>query len=1638
MASPLIAQQAVLTEWNIVAATGARNVMSLLVDATGATGTAGSVWVTTHNPAPRLGRLDPQTHTYTEWTAIITPSMTAPDGKAGTDNAGTPSGLTLNPANGDVWFTNTGQPLLVLKHGAQALENGFRKYRLVVNTTGAVQQVESHSVAVLSDSIAQDSVIVTAPTGGTQLRGIYRIFKGPDGPISKTAPVRETFTYWQFNSPEQPRHMKVDAGGFVWFVNRKSLSSTAGLLSRLDPRVSPATSTNQNLLEWSLPAGLNPTGLFIVNRPGGDPQGPGAQRVCVVSEATQGAPGTVQCLEVPALPSPITSTTTLPATPFHVYSTALDFPQQVAVSGAGELFVTEQRASAVSVLDPATAAFALLPEKPLEPARRFVNPVTPTNRSMSLYDEFIPGATHSVAPPPDVDLDATPVAAGHARYALGTGVPPTQPQPIGVSDVLEDAISGIRSVFVAEYFRGTTSNLDDARIARLALGASGGPRSLELDVTSITRTLTSGVPGSAVETVTVTDGGEPVAWAVQYAGACELAPAQTLGAEQLTLLPAGGSTQPPLTSTDTNQFEITATHALAGGGYLEPGRYCAKLTVSDEEADPDAAQPVALEFTLVVDPAPAILVDKASLLFTAVTPIDPDDLPASQFVTVSNIGGGTLDWTATLSTELKEWFRAVPDSSPLELAMHTVPPPGVKSGTLTVCSNGANVPPAPGVCTDEARPNGIAIPVTLAVSDLAVSPNSLTFHALLRGDAPPAQAIEVTDVGEGELGFEITPATQNGGAWLGATPILGETLAGSATVTVTALNKDPLTDAYLARGQYLGTITVQSETGAEPIDVPVTLNIQAPEITLDRTDIALAVIRTSSPGDESIAVGNSGDAPLNYAVTVTAGAAWLSIASGGAGQVPAGGAPSTLVLSFDTATLGKGRHTATVEVSDPHASEPSRTITITLDVQAPTIAVDATALTFTAIQGNNPEAQTLRITNSGDAPLTFTPTVAAGVPGGWLSVAPASQQIVGAGESVVLTVGVLSAALPAGASYAGSIAIADPTATNSPQVVDVSLMVNAGAMPSISPTTFTLSALHNGSDPGTLTVVVANSGGASFAYSTGAPTAGWLSVVSGGAGTVAPADSASLVLGIDTAGLLPGPYSASIAISSNALEAAQIITVNLTVEAPTITRTPSSLSLEVVRTAPGSSNETIVVGNVGTAVLEYTASVTSGGSWLSIAGGSTGVVAPGATANLVLAFNTTALTKGTYTGTVELADPHASNGPQVVAVTLVVRAPVIALSAATLPFTATVGSAVESRVVTVSNEGDAPLTFTPQVTAGTPGGWLSVSPGGTLVVPAGGSVQLTVAVDVESLSPDVSYAGMVAIADPTATNSPRAVEVTLAVNGTALEGRMTGGGFIDLRGARLHFRFHVRERAPQGERGFLSIALTSWCHGFHADRFVSKTVTSMTFSDDAGFLPGRRRAPSVDTVVFTGTGEWNGQPGYLYTATATDRGEPGRGRDTFAIEVRNPAGQVVMTHVGPLSVADVLDGGNIQSHRLKGRSVRPADAIAPEITAPSAIMEEAESAQGAKVHYRVSARDAESGRVDLTCSQPSGSVFPVGTTIVTCSASDDAGNVASVSFSVTVREWKPKPTHDTRSKHDVRDRDRDRDRHDRSRDRDDD
>ena len=93
--------------------------------------------------------------------------------------------------------------------------------------------------------------------------------------------------------------------------------------------------------------------------------------------------------------------------------------------------------------------------------------------------------------------------------------------------------------------------------------------------------------------------------------------------------------------------------------------------------------------------------------------------------------------------------------------------------------------------------------------------------------------------------------------------------------------------------------------------------------------------------------------------------------------------------------------------------------------------------------------------------------------------------------------------------------------------------------------------------------------------------------------------------------------------------------------------------------------------------------------------------------------------------------------------------------------------------------------------------------------------------------------------------------------------------------------------------------------------------------------------------------------------------------------------------------------GNTDSVSFK---VGVVDLTPPVITVPDSIAKEATSAGGAVVDYVVTVSDAASNPITASCVPASGSLFALETTIVNCTATDDADISSTNSFSVTVSD----------------------------------
>ena len=180
----------------------------------------------------------------------------------------------------------------------------------------------------------------------------------------------------------------------------------------------------------------------------------------------------------------------------------------------------------------------------------------------------------------------------------------------------------------------------------------------------------------------------------------------------------------------------------------------------------------------------------------------------------------------------------------------------------------------------------------------------------------------------------------------------------------------------------------------------------------------------------------SGAVPgLALSTSTQNGASWLHVSP------QSGATPRLIEVSADPTNLTPGTYTGTIAITAPDAAPPLSMVTATFNVteaQAPKLAIDKQSLSFPFPKDGAPRSRPLRVSNDGGGTLPFTAQVITTTGGSWLSVSPASGQVLPSAP-VTLTVTANPSGLAPG-TYSGSLTVA---AGEDVQTVPVVMTISA-------------------------------------------------------------------------------------------------------------------------------------------------------------------------------------------------------------------------------------------------------------------------------------------------------------------------------------------------------------------------------------------------------------------------------------------------------------------------------------------------------------------------------------------------------------------------------------------------------------------
>jgi hypothetical protein len=224
---------------------------------------------------------------------------------------------------------------------------------------------------------------------------------------------------------------------------------------------------------------------------------------------------------------------------------------------------------------------------------------------------------------------------------------------------------------------------------------------------------------------------------------------------------------------------------------LSPGNYSGTISITIANGNPRVST-VSVTFAVSAALPAKLSVDKQSLSF----PFPQGGQARSQTIVVSNLGGGTLTFTAaSRTTSGGSWLSVVPGSgqvpasTPASLAV-TANPAGLGPGTYT------------GSVTITAGADVQTVRVTMTVSAIAqailLSQSGLSFLGVSQGGVVPPQTFGVINIGSGVVNWTVKKSTLSGGPdWLQIGTASGSTDAAAASVPNVSVSVNP---AILAAG----------------------------------------------------------------------------------------------------------------------------------------------------------------------------------------------------------------------------------------------------------------------------------------------------------------------------------------------------------------------------------------------------------------------------------------------------------------------------------------------------------------------------------------------------------------------------------------------------------------------------------------------------------------------------------------------------------------------------------------------------------------------------------------------------------------------------------------------------------------------
>ena len=310
-----------------------------------------------------------------------------------------------------------------------------------------------------------------------------------------------------------------------------------------------------------------------------------------------------------------------------------------------------------------------------------------------------------------------------------------------------------------------------------------------------------------------------------------------------------------------------------------------------------------------------------------------------------------------------------------------------------------------------------------APAQLSVLPAALAFTVVEGGGNPLPASIAVSNTGSGALQWTASDSGNPSSLTLAA-------VSGSTPAVMTA----SINASGLAVGTYQSTITVISGSQHQTVAVTLTVVAASPaEFALTPAAVVVnAAAGSTTPITRVVEVPNAGTGTLPWTAAPDSGSPWIAV-SPASGNSASGNAPATVTVEINPSGLAAGQYLGNIAFSSPGVAPANVAVVLNLSA-LPNLISTVPLLEFRGLAGSTFAPQSLPVTTTNGAAVSFTASTTLTTGMNWVSIGSASGAAPGS-----IPVSVNTSGLAAG-YYVAYISVESTGAANTllvPVVLDL-------------------------------------------------------------------------------------------------------------------------------------------------------------------------------------------------------------------------------------------------------------------------------------------------------------------------------------------------------------------------------------------------------------------------------------------------------------------------------------------------------------------------------------------------------------------------------------------------------------------------